>query len=69
MKKRESFFDRKLDEAYDIKKMLEKEGKTNAESRAYVYIATILLFIESALRRISFALFILLGLIVSKILS
>ena len=67
LKKRQSLFDRKLDEAYDIGKMLQEEGKTYAERRAYVHIATVLLFIMSALRQIVFILSLLLGFVCSKV--
>lgn len=69
MKKRESFFDSKLDEIYQVGEMLQQEGKSCAEHRAYIQVATLLLFISSSLRRIGYVLFALLGILLGKLLN
>ena len=47
MKKRPDRFEKHIHETYDIGEMLQKEGKTNAERRAYQLITCTLLLICS----------------------
>lgn len=63
MKKREGFFEKYLDEIYDVSKMLEEEGHSSAECRYCEIMAVILLFINEGIRAIRFTLSIALGLL------
>ena len=69
MKKRKDRFERYLSEAHHIGNMLYQEGKTDAERRAYVHVATILLFIDSSLHTICLILSGLVGLVIGKLLA
>lgn len=69
MKKREGRFEKYIHKAYNIGKMLEEQGKTNAERTAYELIASTLLSIEDTLILISRVLFCLLGFVVGKLIS
>lgn len=69
MKKRNKRFERELGEVYNNRQVLQKEGKTDGECRAYVQIATVLLLIDDSLFMICRALYILLGFVISQFLS
>lgn len=69
LRKRPEKFEGLLRETYDIWNVLQKEGKTDGECRAYVQITSILLLIDDSLFLVCRALFFLLGLAVGKILS
>ena len=61
MKKKKDFFDKWLDEIYDVSEMLEKEGHSAAECRYCEIVATLLLFIKEGIRTISLTLSVALG--------
>lgn len=52
MKKRDDFFDRYLNQVYEVGEMLHEEGYSAAERRYLEIMATILLFILDSLRTI-----------------
>ena len=62
-------FESGLKEIQDIGKMLDKEGEQNGECRYKVFMAMQLLTISCGLRRISLALFCLIGFVIGKLLS
>ena len=68
-KKSQDFFDRYLDEIYDVNKMLREEGKSYGECRYLKVVAVILLFIREDLRVLRTSLFGVMGLIVGLLLS
>lgn len=69
MKKRSDKFERDLHELYEISKMLDSEGEQTGKNRYKVFVATILLFIDSSLHRIALVLFLLLGLKIGQLIS
>lgn len=67
-KERKDFFDRYLCEAYKIGMMLNEQGRTDAECRAYEQIASILLFVELSLRQIAKVLTFLLTFVICQLI-
>lgn len=61
MKKKKDFFEKYLDEIYEITKMLKEEGHSSAECSYCEIMAVILLFINEGIRAIRFTLSIALG--------
>lgn len=62
MNKEKDFFDKRLDDIFEVSKMLEEEGHSPAECRYGEIVAVILLFINEGIRAIRFTLSIALGL-------
>lgn len=60
-KKSTSFFDEKLDEIYDLAKVLDEKGEYNGECRYLKIVAVIALFICEHLSAIRFTLGSILG--------
>lgn len=56
-KKSNEIFNRDLQKIYDIGYMLKKEGKTDGERSQFEFMATLFLFIDLSLHRISLSLF------------
>lgn len=69
MKKRTNHFERELQDLYNIRDMLNREGKSDGECRYKVFMATLFLFIDDSLRRIGLILFCLLGFVIAKFLG
>ena len=73
MKKRKSFFERYLDEIYNVSEMLHKEGCSDGERRYKEVVAVIALFIlenlRALLRMLACMTGTLLGLLLSLLLS
>lgn len=61
MKKRKDFFNRYLDEIYDVSNMLRQQGKSYAECRYLEIVAVLLLFVNEELRMIGCGFAALLG--------
>ena len=55
-KKTESYFDRRLDDIYDVEEVFRSEGHEAAERHYLKIVALMLLFIDDHLRSIRFAL-------------
>lgn len=72
-KKSQNFFDRYLDEIYDVSDMLQKEGHSRAECRYCEIMAIILLFLTNSVRTLRLYISglggMLLGLLLSRMLS
>ena len=67
--KKESLFEKRLDDTCQITQMLQKQGKTYAECRAYQHITAILLSIEDNLNRLCILVALLLGFQIGKLIS
>lgn len=68
-KKSDERFERELRNLYNIEAMLDEEGQKDGERRYKVFVATLLLFIDDSLRRISLVLCILTSFVIGKLLS
>lgn len=68
-KKSDERFERELRNLYNIEALLDEEGQKDGERRYKVFVATLLLFIDDSLRRISLALCILTSFVIGKLLS
>lgn len=69
MKKRTDKFERDLKEIINVVDMLNQEGKSYAECRYRVIMATRLLLVEDSLRFIRTLLAIIIGLLVGNLLK
>ena len=61
MKKKRDFFDERLDDIFEVSKVLQEEGHSAAECRYGEIVAVILLFINEGIRAIRFTLSCALG--------
>ena len=68
-KKRPSYFERRLDEIYDVEKVFREEGHEAAERRYLKIVVLLLLFIDDSLRSIRLSLSMLAGLFAGALLS
>lgn len=68
-KKSDDGFAGELNKLYDIAAVLKEEGQSEGECRYKVFVATLLLLIDSSLHRIGIALSILLGFVLGKFIS
>lgn len=63
-KKTPSYFERRLDEIYDVEEVFHQEGHEAAERRYLKIVALLLLFIDDSLRSIRFFLSAMAGLFI-----
>lgn len=68
-KRSDERFKGELCKLYDIKEMLKEEGKSDGECSYKVFVAELLLFIDSSLHSIGIALFCLLGFVIGKFIT